>query len=145
MTPNLSPWNRLRCGLIRSAPFKAFTATFAVLVVATGPLGAEPLKGPDAFKSLSDDKTRSLAAFQEAGKVLTHPRCVNCHPKGDSPLQGEAMEKHQPPVRRGVDNFGAVGMRCTACHMKRNVDYAEVPGHPARTPTRKPGMESRPG
>ena len=30
---------------------------------------------------------RSVALFQEAGKVLPHPRCVNCHPRGDRPLQ----------------------------------------------------------
>ena len=27
--------------------------------------------------------------FTELGKVLTHPRCVNCHPAGDRPRQGD--------------------------------------------------------
>ena len=26
------------------------------------------------------DQARSIALFREAGKVLQHPRCLNCHP-----------------------------------------------------------------
>lgn len=94
------------------------------------PVAAESLQTKDAFSSISDEKARGVAIFQELGKVLKHPRCVNCHPVGNSPLQGEAMQPHQPPVQRGPANFGVAGMRCTTCHMPRNVDYAEMPGHP---------------
>jgi hypothetical protein len=62
--------------------------------------------------------------------VLTSPRCVNCHPAGDRPLQGEAGRPHQPPVARGVDGFGAVTMRCATCHQAANFDAAGVPGNP---------------
>ena len=41
--------------------------------------------------------------FTELGKVLTHPRCINCHPAGDRPRQGDAGRLHQPPVVRGAD------------------------------------------
>ena len=40
------------------------------------------------------------------GKVLTHPRCMNCHPAGDRPRQGDIRRLHQPPVERGDDGFG---------------------------------------
>jgi hypothetical protein len=63
--------------------------------------------------------------------VLTSPRCVNCHPAGDRPLQGEAAGRpHQPPVARGPDGFGAAPLRCATCHREANFEPAGVPGHP---------------
>jgi hypothetical protein len=41
--------------------------------------------------------------FTKLGKMLTHPRCVNCHPVGDRPRQTDASRLHQPPVERGPD------------------------------------------
>lgn len=81
-----------------------------------------------------DDPEKSAAAFVEMGKVLTHPRCVNCHPAGDSPLQGN-LEAHQPPVVRGEGGLGAAGMRCNTCHGESNVPLLEragtMPGAPS--------------
>jgi hypothetical protein len=94
---------------------------------------AEPpaaLATPQSFDGIGDTAARSAALFTEAGKVLTSPRCVNCHPAGDRPLQGEAGRLHQPPVERGVDGFGAVTMRCATCHQAANFDAAGVPGNP---------------
>jgi hypothetical protein len=39
------------------------------------------LRPPAAFGSISDPGERSRAIFAEAAKVLTHPRCLNCHPR----------------------------------------------------------------
>lgn len=103
-------------------------ALAAVLVSASTLAFGADLEGPDAFADIADQQERSLALFAEAGKVLTHPRCVNCHPKGDSPLQN-AMQPHQPPVVRGDGGLGAPGMRCTTCHGAENYDPAGVPGH----------------
>ena len=72
-------------------------------------------------------KARSIALFEEMGKVIQHPRCVNCHPRGDRPLQGENGALHQPLVSRGDGGMGSPGMRCTTCHGTEN--YANVPGH----------------
>ena len=88
------------------------------------------LAAPTSFDGIGDSAARSIALFTEAGKVLTSPRCVNCHPAGDRPLQGEAAARlHQPPVARGPDGFGAA-MRCGMCHQEANFDPAGVPGHP---------------
>jgi hypothetical protein len=46
------------------------------------------LRSPSDFASISDSGERSRAIFAEAAKVLTHPRCMNCHPASDRPLQG---------------------------------------------------------
>ena len=94
---------------------------------------AEPsttLAAPQSFDGISDIPERSAALFTEAGKVLTSARCVNCHPAGDRPLQGETRRLHQPPVARGPDGFGTPAMRCATCHQSANFDPAGVPGHP---------------
>jgi len=88
------------------------------------------LKSVHAFASIPDQRQRSLALFQEASKVITHARCMNCHPAGDRPAQGDDRHPHMPLVVRGVDNFGAIGMRCTTCHGPQNFDPAGIPGNP---------------
>ena len=72
----------------------------------------------------------NFALFGEAGRVLLHPRCVNCHPRGDSPHQGMELALHDPPVVRGPDDRGVVGMECVGCHQDRNQPLTRVPGAP---------------
>lgn len=86
------------------------------------------LRAAQSFAGIADPAARSAALFSEAGKVLLHPRCVNCHPAGDVPLQGEDGRPHQPPIRRGAGGHGPAGLHCSACHMTRNFDEAGVPG-----------------
>jgi hypothetical protein len=87
------------------------------------------LATPESFDGIADSTARSAALFTEAAKVLTSPRCMNCHPAGDRPLQGETQRPHQPPVERGPDGFGAAWMRCATCHGDANFDAAGMPGH----------------
>lgn len=88
------------------------------------------LQAPSAFASIADPTARSVAAFVEAGKVLRHPRCLNCHPDGDRPSQGTGYP-HQPPVQRGADGHGVVAMRCVTCHQKRISIPAACPVTPS--------------
>ncbi|MCQ0988464.1 Isoquinoline 1-oxidoreductase subunit [Jiella marina] len=95
------------------------------------------LKSVSDFDDIADERERSVAIFEETGKVLLHPRCVNCHPAGDRPLQGMDMQLHQPPVKRGAANFGVPGMMCNTCHGPENVqvvaqteDIKSIPGNP---------------
>jgi hypothetical protein len=99
-------------------------------VSAKQPEQTNTLKTVQSFASIPDERQRSVALFEEAGKVITHARCMNCHPAGDRPAQGDDRHPHMPLVVRGVDNFGAIGMRCTTCHGPQNFDPAGVPGHP---------------
>ncbi len=89
------------------------------------------LKTVNDFASIKDEAVRSAALFAEAGKVLQHPRCLNCHPSGDRPTQHEAMTPHEPWVVRGVDGMGVAAMRCNTCHGESNFDASHVPGNPA--------------
>jgi hypothetical protein len=83
------------------------------------------------FTAIRNKQQRSVALFNEMGKVLQHPRCVNCHPAGERPLQTDAMRLHEPLVVRGPDNHGPVtGLRCDTCHQAQNFDAARVPGNP---------------
>jgi len=88
------------------------------------------LASVESFSSIGDEAARSAAMFTELGKVLTHPRCLNCHPAGDRPRQGDTARLHQPPVERGADGFGLPAMRCPICHLQANFNPAGVPGNP---------------
>jgi hypothetical protein len=90
----------------------------------------EGLRSAESFASIKDKKERSRALFLEASRVMLHPRCVNCHPVGDSPLQGDALQVHDPPVARGPEDQGVPGLECTSCHQDRNAQLARVPGAP---------------
>jgi hypothetical protein len=102
-------------------------------VLVSLPLAAdatEVLRPPLAFAHITDTRARSVALFEEAGKVLLNPRCVNCHPASDRPTQTDRMRPHLPAVTRGAKGFGAAGMPCSTCHHESNFDPAGVPGHP---------------
>ena len=91
---------------------------------------ATSLRAAASFDTIKDKRARSVALFQEAGKVIQHARCVNCHPAGDRPTQTDLMRPHQPLVVRGADGHGAPGLACATCHHATNFDPAGVPGHP---------------
>ena len=89
----------------------------------------DTLRVVQEFNGIEDDTERSKALFEEMAKVITHPRCMNCHPRDNSPRQGEAMRMHNPPViRYDESGMGAPGMRCTTCHGGENVKLVGVGG-----------------
>lgn len=67
------------------------------------------------------------ASWDLVYQVLQHPRCLNCHPAGDRPLQGEASAEHLQNVQRGPDGQGLFAMRCSACHQEENTPGAHMP------------------
>ena len=73
----------------------------------------------------------SRAAFLQFYRVLTSPRCQNCHPAGDAPLQGDDSHVHLQNVKRGADGHGVTAMRCDTCHQAANLPGAHLPpGNP---------------
>lgn len=121
--------------MILSPPARALAAAAALAFCLVGADAAEPvpadrLAPPQSFDAISDPGTRSAAIFTELGKVLTSPRCVNCHPASDRPRQGDQGRPHQPPVARGPDGHGTASMRCANCHGAANFEPGRVPGHP---------------
>ncbi|MCB9080299.1 MAG: hypothetical protein H6555_01140 [Lewinellaceae bacterium] len=71
-----------------------------------------------------------MQAFDQVMQVLTHKRCVNCHPAGDRPRQGEDSHYHNFGVQRGKGNHGVAALTCNTCHQAENNNYAGVPGAP---------------
>jgi hypothetical protein len=94
------------------------------------PVLASELRPASSFAGIADPRARSIALFDEAGKVLMHPRCVNCHPASERPLQTDRTRPHEPLVVRGADGHGAAGLACNTCHGNANYDPARVPGDP---------------
>jgi cytochrome c553 len=88
------------------------------------------LRSPAQFASIADRAQRSRAMFAEASRVLTHARCVNCHPPDDTPRQGDGHALHDPPVLRGPADRGIPALGCETCHQDRNAELARVPGAP---------------
>ena len=77
------------------------------------------------------DAAASAKAFREVHKVFTSPRCQNCHPAGDAPLQGDDSHVHLQNVRRGKDGHGVTAMRCETCHQTSNLAGDHMPpGNP---------------
>ena len=81
-----------------------------------------------AYKS---DAAAAQAAFNRAWTVFDSPRCRNCHPSGDAPLQGDDGHVHIQDVKRGTDGKGVYGMKCSTCHQLTNLPGANMPpGNP---------------
>ena len=112
------------------------TLSAALAQSSTPPVAAQSLKSPAEFESIGDKAARSRAMFTEITKVLTHPRCMNCHPAGANPTQGSDRHEHMPPVWREDAASGAIGTTCSACHHDENfavteaTTYKNIPGHP---------------
>jgi hypothetical protein len=77
------------------------------------------------------DSAASAKAFLQVYKVLMSPRCMNCHPAGDIPLQGDDSHLHTMSPKRGKDGHGLYAMKCTNCHQPSNTPGMHTPpGNP---------------
>jgi hypothetical protein len=89
------------------------------------------VRASDAQTSAKPDASASSAAFLQLYRVLTSPRCQNCHPAGDAPLQGDDSHVHIQNVKRGADGHGVTAMRCDTCHQTVNLPGEHMPpGNP---------------
>ena len=80
----------------------------------------------------NEDKTAAAKrAFIEIARVLQSPRCMNCHPAGDRPLQGDDHHPHAQNISR---KSVADGVPCTTCHQARNADELGVENGPPGAP-----------
>ncbi|HVV54609.1 MAG TPA: hypothetical protein VHC47_04765 [Mucilaginibacter sp.] len=80
---------------------------------------------------IKKDSVGSVMAFRQVYKVLESPRCMNCHPSGDVPLQGDDSHLHTMFPRRGVDGTGVYAMKCSNCHQATNtLGMHTPPGNP---------------
>src|SRR5215469_8211882 len=88
-----------------------------------GTVGDDPAAGAEN----DTDEAASIAAFNAAYSVFSHPRCVNCHPAGNAPLQGDDSHPHAFRVQRGADGNGLTSLRCSNCHQAANLSGPHMP------------------
>ena len=81
--------------------------------------------------NITKDSVESVKAFMQVYKVLMSPRCMNCHPSGDIPLQGDDSHLHAMLPKRGEDGKGVYAMKCSNCHQATNLEgLGKPPGNP---------------
>jgi hypothetical protein len=114
--------------------------TMACLAAAVAlPLGAAEivsLRPVSDFSAIADEKARSVALFVEASKVITSPRCLNCHPATRQVTQGDDLRPHVPLMNAGRYGVGVPGLPCRSCHGAANTptlaeSIATIPGNAA--------------
>jgi hypothetical protein len=101
----------------------ARACAFGALVVVAGCTGAERRASEGAA-------TQGAEEFTRIAQVLKSPRCLNCHPAGNSPHQGDEARVHDFRVTRGPADRGVPGMNCSTCHQEKNQESSGVPGAP---------------
>jgi len=94
--------------------------------------GINPLKDIQQATDLTKQREQeSKEAFLAAYEVFMHPRCMNCHPTGDIPLQGDDSHLHTQGVKRGMDGKGLYANKCTNCHQLEKIEGEHLPpGNP---------------
>ncbi len=84
-----------------------------------------------SIEDAAKDSVASVKAFMQVYKVLMSPRCMNCHPSGDIPLQGDDSHLHAMFPKRGKEGKGLYAMKCSNCHQPTNVAGLSMPpGNP---------------
>jgi hypothetical protein len=73
------------------------------------------------------DDAGARAAFLAVYPVFMHARCMNCHPSGDAPLQGDDSHIHIQNVKRGRDGKGLFALKCANCHQDVNLAGEHMP------------------
>jgi len=77
------------------------------------------------------DSLASVTAFKKVYRVLMSPRCMNCHPAGNIPLQGDDSHLHTMNPQRGIEGKGVFAMKCANCHQPTNTPGKNTPpGNP---------------
>lgn len=62
--------------------------------------------------------------FAPIAQVLQSPRCMNCHPVGDRPLQTDQSKPHKQNITR---NFPNLGGSCATCHQETTMPGPKMP------------------
>lgn len=117
-------------------PYKIVVALAVLAIIMTFMVSIAANSGSAAVRSREDkithelvkrDSMKSVAAFSKVYSVLMSPRCVNCHPAGEVPLQGDDSHLHAMLPQRGKDGKGILTMKCANCHQPENTPGTHTP------------------
>ncbi len=102
-----------------------------MIMVAIMAFSLNTSKSINAPVIVKKDSVASVAAFNQVYTVLMSARCMNCHPSGDVPLQGDDSHLHTMLPKRGIDGKGVYAMKCSNCHQPTNTPGVHTPpGNP---------------
>jgi hypothetical protein len=87
-----------------------FLAMIAVFALAAPALAQSPDAGTPLFLGIAE--------------VLQSPRCMNCHPAGEAPLQTDQSRPHKQNIKRV---FASLGGSCSTCHQDAPMPGANMP------------------
>jgi len=125
--------NRATTQRIALLPLRLVT----VIAVIAGIIGImafsfnEPAKPVTNTFVIKKDSVASVKAFKQVYTVLMSARCMNCHPAGNIPLQGDDNHLHTMSPQRGEDGKGVYAMKCSNCHQPTNTPGLHTPpGNP---------------
>lgn len=127
----------MRDGLRAAAVLAALIATPAAAQeapAAEAKPAAAPAAAPTAEVAAAVDGAKAIAgaaAFVQVHRVLLSPRCMNCHPTGDRPLQGDDSHLHRMNISRRSEKNGVA---CATCHQTRNSEALGIAGGPPGAP-----------
>jgi hypothetical protein len=112
--------------------------TSLVAVVALAALAALAAAGPGRGQKpgprpapTAEAVEQGRRAFVQVARVLQSPRCRNCHPRGDAPLQTDAGIPHRMNITRASAD---AGLPCRACHQEKNSESLGIAGGPPGAP-----------
>ena len=112
-------------------PVKAITVMVVILSIIAVSTSGFKINNDAAIttrtENMNTDSIESVKAFTEVYKVLMNPRCMNCHPSGNVPLQGDDSHLHTMFPKRGKDGKGLYAMKCTNCHQPANTEGLHTP------------------
>ena len=104
-------------------------AAIAGLAIAAASVAVADNDTPAPGASASTDA--GSKAFAEVYRVLLSPRCMNCHPAGDAPLQTDKGRPHAMKISRlSIQS----GLTCNACHQEKNSEAIGIAGGPPGAP-----------
>jgi hypothetical protein len=90
-----------------------------------------PSSPPPGGAPTADAIAAGKRAFPDIARVLQSPRCQNCHPSGNAPLQTDRGRPHAMNISRLTV---AAGVPCATCHQTRNADQLGIVGGPPGAP-----------
>lgn len=78
-----------------------------------------------------DAVAQGKEAWPTVYETLMSPRCMNCHPNGDKPLQTDESLPHAMNIsRQSTEN----GLECATCHREENSEALGIEGGPPGAP-----------
>ena len=113
---------------VRILLFMIAAAVFILLESMSMPCWISAAEAPAGKTTIAAaPATGDGALFIAFVSVLRHPRCMNCHSRGDFPRQGDDSHQHTMNVRRGPDGRGVTAQKCSSCHQDHNLAGAHMP------------------